>query len=53
MGEPIVDELTSGSPVVLRGLAGLQERVGSEVGVSSWRTVRQEDISTFATLTGD
>ena len=40
-------------PIVLKGLAGLQERVGQEVGVSSWRTVKQEDINTFAVLTGD
>jgi acyl dehydratase len=53
MGEPIVEEVTTGSPVVLQGLEGLRERLGTEVGVSSWRTVRQEDISTFATLTGD
>jgi len=53
MGEPIVEEVTSGAPVVLRGLDGLRERVGSEVGVSSWRTVRQDDIATFARLTGD
>ena len=53
MGEPIVEEVVSGSPVVLRGLDGLRERVGSEVGVSSWRTVQQDDITTFARLTGD
>jgi acyl dehydratase len=53
MGEPIVEEIASGSAVVIQGLDGLQERVGTEVGVSGWRTVRQEDIDTFATLTGD
>ena len=35
------------------GLAGLQERVGQEIGTSSWRTVEQDDIDTFAKLTGD
>lgn len=40
-------------PIVLKGLAGLQERLGHEVGASSWRTVKQEDINTFAVLTGD
>ncbi len=44
---------TAGGPVVLKGLAGLQERVGQQVGTSSWRTVQQDDINTFATLTGD
>ena len=53
MGEPIVDEIATGTPVVLQGLDGLQERVGTEIGVSSWRTVQQDDIDTFATLTGD
>jgi acyl dehydratase len=53
VGEPIVEEVTTGAPVVLHGLEGLRERVGQEVGVSGWRTVRQEDIETFATLTGD
>jgi acyl dehydratase len=53
MGEPMVEELTSGEPVVLHGLEGLRERLGTEVGVSGWRSVRQEDITTFADLTGD
>jgi acyl dehydratase len=55
MGEPIVESTPapSSQPVVLKGLAGLQERVGQEIGTSSWRTVRQEDINTFAKLTGD
>src|SRR3954447_21869053 len=53
MGEPIVEETATGAPVVIEGLEGLRERVDSEVGVSGWRTVTQEDITTFATLTGD
>src|SRR3954467_8606785 len=53
MGEPVTAEATSGAPVVLHGFEGLRERIGQEVGVSSWRTVRQDDINTFATLTGD
>jgi acyl dehydratase len=53
MGEPITDEVATGAPVVLRGLEGLQDRVGQEVGVSGWRTVTQEDVDTFADLTGD
>jgi acyl dehydratase len=55
MGEPIVESTPapSSQPVVLKGLAGLQERVGQEIGTSSWRTVQQEDINTFAKLTGD
>jgi acyl dehydratase len=40
-------------PVVLHGIDGLRERAGQDLGASAWRTVRQEDIDTFATLTGD
>ena len=40
-------------PTVLHGYDGLAEQVGQTVGTSSWRTVRQEDIDTFAKLTGD
>jgi acyl dehydratase len=53
MGEPIIDEVATGAPVVLRGLEGLRDRVGQEVGISGWRTVTQEDVDTFADLTGD
>jgi acyl dehydratase len=44
---------TESGPLVLQGLQGLQDRLGTDLGVSSWRTVKQEDINTFATLTGD
>lgn len=40
-------------PVVIEGLDDLLARVGQPLGVSSWRTVEQDDISTFAALTGD
>ena len=40
-------------PTVLHGYDGLAEHVGQTVGTSSWHTVRQEDIDTFAKLTGD
>jgi acyl dehydratase len=53
MGEPVTSEVGRDAPVVMHGFDGLQERVGQEVGVSSWRTVVQEDIDTFADLTGD
>jgi acyl dehydratase len=53
MGEPVTSEVGRDAPVVLQGLTGLQERLGDEVGVSDWRTVTQEDIDTFANLTGD
>jgi acyl dehydratase len=43
----------TGGPVVLQGPDGLREHLGKELGASGWRTVRQEDIDTFATLTGD
>jgi acyl dehydratase len=55
MGETSTAAATgeTGGPVVLKGLAGLQERIGQPIGTSSWRTVAQDDINTFATLTGD
>lgn len=40
-------------PVVMEGLDGLRERVGTELGVSDWVEVKQENIDTFAKLTGD
>jgi len=40
-------------PIVIEGLAGLRERDGTELGVSGWTEVVQENINTFATLTGD
>ena len=35
------------------GIDGLKELIGQEVGPSEWRTVTQEDINTFAELSGD
>jgi acyl dehydratase len=43
---------TSG-PSVITGLEGLESRVGQTVGVSDWKTVEQDEINTFAKLTGD
>jgi len=40
-------------PLVITGLEGLRDRVGSTLGVSDWVTVEQEKIDTFARLTGD
>jgi acyl dehydratase len=40
-------------PMVLDGIAGMKEYVGRELGVSDWRTVTQDDVTTFARLTGD
>jgi acyl dehydratase len=34
-------------------LAGLGERVGSELGVSDWVTIDQPRIDEFASCTGD
>ena len=55
MGEPILTETRHGGdgPLVINGLEDLQARVGQDLGVSSWRTVKQSDINTFAKLTGD
>ena len=40
-------------PVEVVGIEGMQSLVGQEVGPSEWRTVTQEDIDTFAELSGD
>jgi acyl dehydratase len=40
-------------PIVMEGLDGLRERATTQLGVSDWVEVKQEDIDTFAKLTGD
>jgi acyl dehydratase len=55
-GGPMNTETLSDQPVspyVIYGVAGLTERVGSSLGTSSWVTVDQEMVTTFADLTGD
>ena len=37
----------------VQGVEGLREIVGQTIGPSEWREVRQEDIDTFAELSGD
>jgi acyl dehydratase len=44
---------TTTGPLVITGLEGLQARAGQSVGVSGWKSVEQDDITTFARLTGD
>ncbi len=39
--------------VVINGVDELKARVGEEIGVSDWRVVTQEDVDTFARVTGD
>ena len=41
------------APLVITGLEGLESRVGQTLGVSDWKTVEQNEINTFAKLTGD
>lgn len=48
----MMSEETAG-PLVIQGLAGLNERLGTDLGVSDWWTVTQDGITTFARLTGD
>ena len=43
----------TGTPVVLAGVQGLHERVGTDLGVSGWVDVEQDAVTAFATLTGD
>jgi len=39
--------------LTLNGLDALKERIGSELGVSDWLEVTQQDIDAFADATGD
>ena len=39
--------------VTTNGIAELKGLIGDEVGPSDWRAVTQQDIDTFASLTGD
>ena len=39
--------------VEVQGVEGMQGLLGQEIGPSEWRTVTQEDIDTFAGLSGD
>jgi acyl dehydratase len=39
--------------VEVNGVEGMQALIGQEVGPSDWRTVTQEDIDSFAKLSGD
>jgi acyl dehydratase len=39
--------------VQVEGIEGLKDLLGKQVGPSEWREVTQEDIDTFADLTGD
>jgi acyl dehydratase len=39
--------------ITLTGIDDIKSKVGEELGVSSWHEVTQEDIDTFADVTGD
>jgi acyl dehydratase len=39
--------------VEVQGIDGLKALIGKEIGPSDWREVTQEDINTFADLSGD
>jgi acyl dehydratase len=39
--------------ITLTGIDDIKAKVGEELGVSSWHEVTQEDINTFAEVTGD
>jgi acyl dehydratase len=43
----------AGHPIEIHGVAGLQQRAGTDLGVSDWVTVEQEKVDAFARLTGD
>ena len=37
----------------VQGIEGLKDLIGKQIGPGEWREVRQEDIDTFADLSGD
>jgi acyl dehydratase len=39
--------------VEIEGVEGMKSALGQEIGPSGWRTVSQDDIDTFAALSGD
>jgi acyl dehydratase len=39
--------------VEISGVQGLRDRLGTDLGVSDWLTVQQENVTTFAKLSGD
>ncbi len=41
------------TPVEIEGIEGMRGSLGQTIGPSEWRTVTQEDIDTFAALSGD
>lgn len=47
-----MSEETAG-PLVIQGLDGLNDRLGTDLGTSDWWNVTQDGITTFAKLTGD
>lgn len=40
-------------PFIITGADELRERAGTDLGTSDWVEVKQQDINTFAELTGD
>ena len=40
-------------PLVIDGIEGLRQRVGTELGTSRWVEIDQQAVNTFAALTGD
>ena len=53
MTETTATKAPTATPLVINGLEGLNSYLGKDLGVSSWRTVEQDNITTFAKLTGD
>lgn len=41
------------APITITGLAGLEMRLGEELGVSDWHEISQELVDEFARVTGD
>jgi acyl dehydratase len=48
-----VSGAVAGQPLVLTGVAELEASAGKELGASDYHLVSQEDVNTFADVTGD
>src|SRR5688500_15415579 len=52
-GARIVRAMAATPQVTINGIDELKSKIGEEIGVSEWKLVTQEDINTFAEVTGD
>jgi acyl dehydratase len=44
---------TATSPLIIDGVKDLQDRAGTELGISDWVAITQDEVDRFADVTGD